>query len=66
MHLDLEKPHQVSDFDNRSVAALTTEVLVPKPRDNASGDSKGDGDQTKGDSPQDPNPYPLKAFRRRR
>ena len=51
MHLDrgaLEKPHQVSDFDNRSVAALTTEV--PKPRDNASGDSKGDADQTKGDS----------------
>ena len=30
----------------RSVAALTTEV--PKPRDSASGDSKGDADQTKG------------------
>ena len=58
MHLDLDvkKPHQVSDFDNRIVAALTAEVLVPKPpkppkpRDKLSGDSKGDGDQTKGDN----------------
>jgi len=33
LHPDLKKPHQVSEFDNRSVTSLTTEVLVPKPRD---------------------------------